>query len=865
MRDAPADGPILLVEDLPGPLEGRVEVLRGFHIWHDVSEEVLREIAAAAQPERFDIGDYLIRQGYPGSHFRVLVSGSAEVRVHGDSGIVVTVATLHAGEVLGEMSLLTGELTSADVIAAETCHTLSLDRETFHGLVASKPKLLWEFVRMVSRRLRSRDQAVASAQQKEQDISGLLQEQMREEDLDLVGSDTTTRKLRKQAWAEAQRDGSLLIQGERGTGKKFLAGLIHMRSERRDKPLLRVHCAQLNDTPWGDRLFGNLQAAAASQRTVSYLDLAAGGTLVLEDIGSMPHPVQKRLARFLDAASYQDPARPNVRVVATCRGSFGDLEKNGLVIESLAELLASRVLTIPPLRERKRDIADLANLYAQRQARRLGKQIEPIDDSVLRKLLTYDYRLGNAQELTEAVERAVILTDEGRILPEQVFLGPPPARRLPGLNLLQLPRELVVRGLRFFPVTLQVLSALVYFGLLAACLLWPGEPPGRFALAGFWAVAWPALSLSVFLAGRITCAVCPMAFTGSLLQRLHLARRKVPAWLKRNDTAFVTAGFFLIMWAEEAFLMRSSCDATAVLLLVILACALVGFVLFPRRAWCRHMCPLGGFVGLCATSGVLELRPTVDVCAGKCKGHHCYTGTDEQEGCPMFNHVMFLDSSQHCVLCMKCVQTCPNSSPQALVRFPHPASWNGPDATPQTAAFVAMLLGLIPALLVLQYLEFSGHLHGLPTGERLGLVSLLLASCAAAPVLAVLVMAGRLRRDQSTEEPRAVPWKMMTAAVPLLAAAFAGYQLAFVPGLSELSAGLNTGGTLDILTVSLVSGARVLLLTAGLFATVGVLRRLGKTSGPTIPGRWLDYALTGVLLYAAVVAGLMLRPSWFLG
>ena len=78
-------------------------------------------------------------------------------------------------------------------------------------------------------------------------------------------------------------------------------------------------------------------------------------------------------------------------------------------------------------------------------------------------------------------------------------------------------------------------------------------------------------------------------------------------------------------------------------------------MLLPRRTWCRHLCPLGGFASLGSMTGLLELRPTADICAAKCSDHSCFKGGEHVDGCPLFNHVMFVDSNQHCVLCLKCV------------------------------------------------------------------------------------------------------------------------------------------------------------------------------------------------------------------
>jgi CRP-like cAMP-binding protein len=287
---------------LDAPVAERAVYLREFGIWAALSEQALHATAAAMQPVAYPKGEFIIRQGEPGRHLHVLTKGEADVRVHAINGTVITVARMSPGACFGEMSLLSGDATSADVVATADCETLTLDRSAFEALVADQPKLLREFVRLVSRRLWDSNVAMGAAREKEKGLTRFLQEAHAGQDGELVGKQPAARALQRQIEAQAALDGPLLIEGERGTGKELVARLVHFRGARRGAPLLCADCAQITETPWGDKLFGGYRPGADEQgpAPVSFLDLASGGTIVLKNIDSLPRPIQDRLAEFIE-------------------------------------------------------------------------------------------------------------------------------------------------------------------------------------------------------------------------------------------------------------------------------------------------------------------------------------------------------------------------------------------------------------------------------------------------------------------------------------------------------------------------------------------------------------------------------------
>jgi DNA-binding NtrC family response regulator len=826
---------------LSSPLDAsvveRAELLRGFGIWAALSEPALHATAAAMQPAAFAAGECIIRHGEPGRYLHVLTKGEAEVRVHAGNGAVMTVSTLSAGACVGEMSLLSGDVTSADVVATGACDTLALDRRSFEALVAQQPQLLREFVRMVSRRLKDSNAAVGAAREKEKGLTRFLQDARAEQYGELVGKLQATREMLRRIDALAPLGGPVLIQGERGTGKELAARLIHFRGPRREAPLLCTDCSQIAETPWGDKLFGDYRRAPADlgPAPVSYLDLAGGGTIVLKNIDALPRAIQDRLAEFIAAETQATPANgTTVRIIATCRGDFQELASAQRVSPGLARALEGGVLAIPALRDRKRDIPELAAHFARKHAQRLGKPVPVLDGQSVGKLVTFDYRHANVNELEEAIRRAVILTDGDRIEAEAIFLGQPPAPSRWALNLLPPSRPGAGHTLRrsLLAARVAVLAAValvVYEGLFAAA-----GSSGNTATFLVWTVGWPMLVLSFFFAGRACCSVCPMPMVGEAGRRAFNLKWRVPAWLKQHDAAIVMAGFFLIIWAEEVTGMRHSARATALLLLSILAGAAVTAVLLPRRTWCRHLCPMGAFAGVGALTGVVELRPTPDICSAKCRDHACFKGSEHAEGCPLFNHVMFVDSNRHCVLCLQCLESCPHDSPQLNLRLPALdllTAGNRPDV----GRWTVLLAGLLAALVLILHWERQdgGVMARLLHEHRLLAVSALLALGAVVPQLGLHLLARRLGPSPDPEAARQF-WGKVTAWMPAVIAGFASYQFEFVTALEgahvTLGTRLEAGQAAQGVSVTLLALVQGGILFAGLLVTAGLLWNLGRAS-----------------------------------
>ncbi len=870
------DGCIEAGEDLA--LLARVETLRRLPLWEGFSTEFLRPVAEAMEQISYQPGEPIIRRGEQGRHFSVMLRGRAEVRIPAQNGTVATVGTMLPGDSFGEMSLLSEDLTSADVVAVERCVTFALGRKAFQELISQNPVPLREFVRLLSKRVKTSDVAISVARQKEEDLTRFLQEQKSDPWATLVGRTKAMTDLAREIASKSRLKTPLLIRGEKGAGKELVARLLHLRGPRKDAPLVVTDCGQLSESQWGDQLFGLYdQGAAAHARGLSYLALAQGGTILLENVQAMPPGIQQRLVRFLRGEPLPNGARPDVRLVATSRLNLLEETVAGRFSAELASLLLADVLEVPSLREHKRDIPELAVHFVQKHAQRQGKPVPALEDRALTKLVSYDYAFANVLELEEAIERAVIIADGETIPPEAIFIGPPPVERPGGFDLLSLPKPFVKAALQLFPGGVRAVTLLVFAFILIACFAVEAGPRGNVGTILVWAVWWPALITSFFLAGRAWCAICPMAASGDaaqrLLRRFEKTERRVPNWLKEHDATIVMAGFFLIVWVEEVADMRRSPVATGTLLLAIASGALVTSTLLPRRSWCRHLCPMGGLAGLCSTTSLLELRPTPDICSAKCKGHSCFKGDGRVEGCPMFQHVMFVESNRDCVLCLNCVRLCPNGSPRLNVRMPARELWLGIGARPQVARFVVMLLGLLVGQALIQYWEASptvwGWLRaGLESHRSLALTALL--GLSAALPLGALWLEERRWKWSPDAVPESLRWQRVAAWAPVVAGGYAAYQFGNVPGLDRLRlaiGGLAGLGLPDpLFSLRLLPAVQSLVLLVGLALTALTLWKVWPSEGEGRGIRWLRgqaFSLGAATAYAAILLLLLaVRPAW---
>ena len=213
----------------------------------------------------------------------------------------------------------------------------------------------------------------------------------------------------------APTDTSVLITGETGTGKELIARAIHSASTRREKPLIKVNCAALPTGLVESELFGHEKGAftGAINRRIGRFELAAGGTIFLDEIGEIPLDVQVKLLRILQEREFErvggaQTIKTDVRIIAATNRDLLKAVREKTFREDLYYRLNVFPVALPPLRQRVDDIPLLAQFLVNKFAMRVGKRIGGISPQAMKRLLAYSWP-GNVRELENVLERAVIL------------------------------------------------------------------------------------------------------------------------------------------------------------------------------------------------------------------------------------------------------------------------------------------------------------------------------------------------------------------------------------------------------------------------------------------------------------------------
>ncbi len=224
----------------------------------------------------------------------------------------------------------------------------------------------------------------------------------------------------------ADTKSTVLLCGERGTGKELIARSIHYNSQRNNRTFIPVDCASLVETLIESELFGHVRGAftGASTAKKGLFEEAEGGTLFLDEVGNLNLSMQSKLLRFLQEHEIKrvggtESIKVDVRIIAATNQPLEPLIKSGKFREDLFDRLNVVTITLPPLRERKEDIPFLANHFLQKFSEENHKNISHLSPEALEILNRYSWP-GNVRELEHTVERAVIFSIHPMILPEDL-------------------------------------------------------------------------------------------------------------------------------------------------------------------------------------------------------------------------------------------------------------------------------------------------------------------------------------------------------------------------------------------------------------------------------------------------------------
>lgn len=227
----------------------------------------------------------------------------------------------------------------------------------------------------------------------------------------------------------AASEASVLILGESGVGKELFAERIHLSSRRAEKPFVRVNCAALPENILESELFGHVKGAFtdAIQDRKGRFEVAEGGTIFLDEIAELPLRLQSKLLRVLQQKCFEkvgssETRTADVRIIAATNRDLEAMVERQEFRSDLYYRLNVLPLLIPPLRERKDDVAALAGHFLERFARETNKRLEGFSEAAMERMLSYAWP-GNVRELENAVERAVVMARDSRIGVNDLMIG----------------------------------------------------------------------------------------------------------------------------------------------------------------------------------------------------------------------------------------------------------------------------------------------------------------------------------------------------------------------------------------------------------------------------------------------------------
>jgi len=699
------------------------QLLRQLPLFADVPDPLLEAIAGSAARQRVAAGQAVVEAGDPGDALYVIDEGTLEVLVRTADGTAPTrVATLSPGECFGEMALLTGEPRSATVRALTDATLLRVASEDFARLVADV-SVYQRLVTLLCSRLRRTDAQLEEAQWAQMALSRHLQGAHAHGGTEISGSTPAARALKESIEAAAARMGPVLLEGEAGTGKSLAASLIIAKSARAEGPVISIDCSAAG-VDAASEIFGHEAGAVpgARARHLGALELCENGTVVIAEPHRLSTMVQERLVHALEQGVFrriggEEDLPLNARVIVTRR-----MEPSAAipaVDPDLEALFSGGHIRVPALRDRRRDIPELADALIERHAQDLRRPKPELDRGATERLLSYEWP-GNVEELDGVLRRAVALFADGRIEADHILIHLPSVSEEGRVDLFRVPLVSRFVRSRWYPLALQLPAAAVLALIVFECFFGP-QTAENIALTLTWPIWWAALPLSFLFLGRVWCTICPFSLLSSVVQRIGCLNLPVPAFFRKTEIWPMTGLFVFLTWADEYWHYPDKPMWTGVVLASVLAGTLLFSFLFERRVWCRYLCPLGGVNGVYSTAALVELRSNTDVCAYHCRGHECVS-KEADRACPMMERPLAMDTNRNCNLCMNCVKCCPHGAIHLFLRRPGAEIWQLRKPMLSAGVLSLLLAGTMLTHAYCKWVESQGrHLFNVAPATWLGL------------------------------------------------------------------------------------------------------------------------------------------------
>lgn len=714
-------------------VQATIDWLSFHRLWGVLPDETLHALARSLRSLPVAAGTHLYQAGQTPLGLYLLKWGSVEIYRQSPVG-KTHILYRNTGDLCGYMPLFAEQAEpneagyEASAIALTASEVWFLDRRDFEHLIETHPDIQTPINHLLTQDLYHFAQRLTHEQARIQGLQSYIQPVPSPDAF--IGKSKPSQKLAQQIAAAAADLAPVILQAAPGTGKTFVAGLIHQRSGVKEHPFVEVNCAALPRNALGqvqtDCLFGN-----PATGELGVIDLLERGTLLIDNAHLLSADDRNRLSHYLKTSTLMPSALTPLpsgagNLLTTPATAGTGASENPTITTWVRVVLASpQPLDLPDIQchhlklfslsQRKRDIPDFAQAFLAQFCRALGHQPLHLDPADMRRLISYDYP-GNLGELAAILRRAVMMTPpEQTIVPESVLWSvqsPKNAFRVDLLTQVPWLRRWLLS--RWWPEGIWWLVMALFIPVTVLGFAGPQSRESSLTLNLFWAWWWPFYLFLFAFVGRLWCAVCPFMITGEWLRTLSLwiwPRQLRPwptRWLNRWGGWVLFAGFGVIYLWEQLWDLPHTPYLSSWLLLSITAGAVIFSQIYERRLWCRYLCPIGGMNGLFAKLSMVELRSLQQVCGSQCQTFGCYRGsgatpvsfvdalaTEGQatDGCPLYSHPAHLADNRDCVLCMTCLKACPHRSVQLNLRFPATDLLEGHQVSGAEAALLLLLLG----------------------------------------------------------------------------------------------------------------------------------------------------------------------------
>lgn len=280
----------------------------------------------------------------------------------------------------------------------------------------------------------------------------------------IIGESASMKQILSDVDRVAGSNSSVFIRGESGTGKEVIAQAIHYKSNRSNKPFIKVNCAAIPETLIESEFFGHEKGAftGANARRLGRFELANGGTLLLDEVTEVPQSIQAKLLRVIQEQEFErvggsKPIKVDVRLISTTNREIENAISQKILREDLYYRLNVVPICIPPLRERKEDIIPLAEYFLQKMCEENHKELKKLSSEAKNQLANYGWP-GNIRELANIIERTVVLDSNTIIDPINLYIDKscnnPESQNqtstafAPGMTLQELEKKMIIETLQ---------------------------------------------------------------------------------------------------------------------------------------------------------------------------------------------------------------------------------------------------------------------------------------------------------------------------------------------------------------------------------------------------------------------------------